>query len=279
MRLFLLTCLTMFAFAANSVLNRLALAGGEIGPAAFGVIRVLSAAVVLLLLMQVRGQKPGRPNRRHLVSVLALVAYITGFSFAYVTLDAGIGALILFGGVQVTMFGGALMRGETVSGAGWFGALLAFGGLVYLLAPSDFAPDPVGAILMGLAALGWGVYSLIGRKAALPINATGENFLFAFPLVLLVWLIVPEAIVLTPYGVLLAMTSGMITSGLGYALWYSVLPRLDTALAAVAQLTVPVIAVAGGVLFLGEGVSMRFILAAGLVLGGVAVSVLGPKGR
>ncbi|MBV1865126.1 MAG: DMT family transporter [Rhodobacteraceae bacterium] len=279
MRLFLLTSLTMFAFAANSVLNRLALAGGEIGPAAFGVIRVLSAAVVLLLVMQWRGQRPGRPNRLHLVSVLALVAYITGFSFAYVTLDAGVGALILFGGVQITMFGGALKRGETVSGAAWFGAILAFGGLVYLLAPSDFTPDPAGALLMGLAALGWGVYSLVGRKAALPIKATGENFILAFPLVLLVWFIVPEAIVLTPYGVLLAMISGMITSGLGYALWYSVLPRLDTALAAVAQLTVPVIAMAGGVLLLGEGVSMRFVLASGLVLGGVAVSVFGPKGR
>ncbi len=277
MRLFLLTALTMLAFAANSVLNRLALADGEIGASTFGAVRVAAAAIALVLLMTVRRHKVGTPSPAHLVPVLALVAYITGFSFAYLTLDAGVGALILFGGVQVTMFGGALLARESISASKWVGALLAFGGLIYLLAPSEFAPDLIGVALMSVAAIGWGVYSLKGRKVSLPIKATGENFLYSVPLMFCVWLLLPDTVTITPYGAFLAVLSGVLTSGFGYALWYSVLPRLDTALAAVAQLTVPVIALAGGVVFLGEVVTMQFIIASVLVLGGVAISAFGSK--
>jgi drug/metabolite transporter (DMT)-like permease len=277
MRLFLLASLTMLAFAANSVLNRLALAQAEIGPATFGLIRVASAALALSLLMRLRRQKMAWPEGRHLVPVASLVLYITGFSYAYVTLDAGIGALILFGGVQVTMFAGALGAREPMGARRWLGALLAFGGLVYLLAPSEFSPDPAGTVLMAAAAAGWGVYSLIGRRVSQPLAATGANFLYAVPAVLLIWLVIPETTQVSARGATLAVISGVVTSGLGYALWYSVLPRLDTSLAAVAQLTVPVIALAGGVVFLDESVGWRFVIASVLVLGGVAVSAIAPK--
>lgn len=273
MRLILLTSLTMMAFAANSVLNRMALVGDLTGPASFALIRLASGAGFLLLLAGFRsGRKvPWRAPGR-LWGVLMLTLYVLGFSFAYVSLETGVGALILFGGVQITMFAGALIARENVPLARWTGAAIAFGGLVVLLWPAGgIAPDPAGAVLMVGAAVGWGVYSLLGRGVSDPLGSTAANFALALPIGMAVFAIFPGEIALK--GAMLAVISGAVTSGAGYALWYSVLPRLAASVAAVAQLTVPVIAVAGGLVFLGEPVSLRFVIAAVLVLAGIAVSL------
>ena len=271
MRLLLLTALTMVAFAANSVLNRLALEGGAAGPASFAAIRLVAGAAMLALLAGWRSG--GLRWRTGAGGPAALALYVLGFSFAYVTLQTGVGALILFGGVQVTMFAGAVLGREAVPLRRWLGAGLSFAGLVYLMWPAGgTAPDLGGAALMAAAALGWGIYSLIGRGTRDPLAATAANFLWAVPAGVAVWLFVRDGA--TAAGVALAVLSGALTSGLGYALWYTVLPALGATRAAVAQLTVPVIAIAGGIVFAGEALSLRVVLASALVLGGVAWSVM-----
>jgi len=274
-RLLFLTALTMVAFAGNSILNRLALADGEIGPANFAVLRVVSGAAVLLLLVALRAKRERKPSPIDPKSVLALATYLLGFSYAYVTLPTGIGALILFGGVQVTMFAGALVKRETITSARWFGAALAFGGVVLLLAPlgdESSAPKFSGALLMGAAAIGWGIYSLIGRTSTDPLRQTQQNFLWAVLIVAIVALAFADNTPMTATGVALAVASGAITSGLGYALCYTVLPKLETITAAVAQLTVPAIAMVGGMVMLGEPLTLRFGVASVLIAGGVVVA-------
>lgn len=271
MRLFLLTALTMLAFAANSILNRMALEDGTTGPAAFAAIRLISGALCLWALVAWRSGRL-RPAW-HPGGAASLALYVLGFSFAYVSLPAGVGALILFGGVQITMFAGALLLREAVPAQRWTGAALAFCGLVWLLLPAGGAsPDPVGAALMAAAALGWGIYSLLGRGATDPLGATAGNFVFAAPLGLILFALLPDTA--TAQGAALAILSGAVTSGCGYALWYAVLPRLGSARAAVAQLCVPVIAATGGLLLLAEGIDLRFGLASALVLGGVLLASL-----
>jgi drug/metabolite transporter (DMT)-like permease len=278
MRLFLLTALTMLAFAANSVLNRWAVGPGHIGAVEFATLRLLAGAVALALLVawQRRGLAwPGRRGR--LAGVLGLSAYLVGFSLAYRGLDAGAGALVLFGMVQVTMFAGALVSREVVPGRRWAGAVLALGGLALIAAPGAGGLSPLPLGLMALAGLGWGVYSLAGRGATDPLAATAWNFVLAVPVVL------PLGLALglerpTALGVWLAVLSGAVTSGLGYALWYAVLPRLGAARAAVAQLSVPVLAALGGAALLAEAPGLRFWLASLLVLGGVALASLAQSG-
>ena len=279
MRLLLLTALTMTAFAANSVLNRMALEDQATGPASFAAVRLLSGAIMLVVLAVGRGglaslRGPVRP-----VGPLSLAVYILGFSFAYVTLGAGIGALILFGGVQVTMFTAAVITGEPIPPLRWVGAGLALCGLGYLMWPTgSSAPALSGAILMVAAAVGWGIYSLAGRGSTDPLRSTAVNFSLAAPLALVVWLAASDS--MSPAGMLLAVISGTVTSGLGYALWYSVLPDLPVAVAAVAQLTVPIIALAGGVALLGESATLRIAIASAMVLGGVGMSlVAGQRSR
>ena len=275
-RLAALTALTMLAFAANSLLNREALAEGQTGPAVFALIRVVSGALCLWVLVRLRGG-PSRPILRPW-GVVSLALYVLGFSFAYVTLPAGVGALILFGGVQVTMFAGAVLGGERVAWPRWAGAAVAFAGLVWLLWPGAQAAPPVaGALLMLAAALGWGVYSLLGRGVPDPLAATASNFVWAVPLAVLAYAVLPDAA--SARGALLAVVSGAVTSGLGYALWYAILPRLTATLAAVAQLSVPVIATAGGIALLGEELNARFLIATLLVLGGIGLSLLRPPQR
>ncbi len=274
MRLFLLTALTMLAFAANSILNRMALEDGTTGPAAFAAIRLVSGALCLWMIVVLRGA--GLRPQRQIAGAASLALYVLGFSFAYVTLPAGVGALILFGGVQVTMFTGALILKETVPARRWAGSIVAFGGLVWLLWPGGgAAPDPLGAALMAAAAFGWGIYSLLGRGARDPLQATAGNFVYATPLGLLVFLALPDTA--SAQGILLAIISGALTSGCGYALWYTVLPQLGAARGAVAQLSVPLLAAFGGWLLLAEGLSLRFAIAAALVLGGVLLAALPPR--
>lgn len=274
MRLIILVSVTMLAFAANSLLNRMALAESEAGAASFAALRLLSGALMLVAIVQLRGQANWRLT--NVAGPLSLLAYVIGFSFAYLSLDAGLGALILFGGVQITMFAGALLRGESVPTMRWVGAGFAFAGLSFLLWPSGTTPVPLlGAGLMLGAALGWGIYSLLGAGAADPLGATARNFLWATPLGLLPAFFMWDG--MSPIGALLAVLSGAVTSGLGYALWYRVLPELPASVAAVAQLTVPIIALAGGIVFIGEELTWRFLVAALMVLGGVVLSLYRSK--
>ena len=280
MRLFLPTALAMTAFAANSVLNRMAVGQGLIDPLSFAVVRLLAGAGVLAVVLGVRVAVrrgvvwPG--GGALLAGVGGLLVYLVGFSVAYQGLGAGTGALILFGMVQITMFAGAITAREPVPPARWLGAGLAFAGLLVLLAPgAGAAVDRTSAIAMALSGIGWGLYSLAGRRQSDALAATAANFVLAVPVLMLGLLLLPvspEAMPPTLRGLALAVLSGAVTSGLGYALWYTLLPQLGAARAAVAQLTVPLIAAAGGFALLGEDPSWRFGAAAVLVLGGVALA-------
>lgn len=281
MRLLLLTTLTMIAFAANSVLTRMAIAGGGIDAMSFGAIRLLSGAVMLwvLCVMMRGGVRLGGAGR--VAGVASLLLYMYGFSMAYRGLDAGLGALILFGVVQVTMFAGGLVASEPMPPRRWLGAALAFGGLVWLLWPGGgTSPSLVHGMLMAVAGVGWGLYSLAGKLGQDALQGTAANFIWAAPVGVLVALIwpAPDA-AMTTQGVLLALVCGAITSGVGYALWYSVLPSLAASVAAVTQLSVPVIAMLGGMVFLGEALTPKFALTSVLVLGGVAISAARPRRR
>lgn len=274
MRLFLLTALTMTAFAANSILNRLALADGAIGPASFAALRVASGTVVLLILLALRDRRGPRPQRPKPWAVAGLVAYMLGFSFAYLSLDAGIGALILFGIVQVTMFAGALTEGERPPLPRWLGMALAMAGLALLSWPTGPVTLPPAALaLMALAGLGWGIYSLQGRGARDPVASTAWNFTYALPCVLIALALWPDATPLTPSGVALAIASGGITSALGYALWYALLPRLGATRGALTQLSAPAIAMGLGALILSEPITAQAVIAGALILGGIAAGL------
>ena len=268
MPLFALTSLVMLAFAANSLLNRAALSGGDMDPATFALIRVGAGAITLLGMVALR--KTLRVTRPNWGAISALTAYLLGFSFAYLTMDAGVGALILFGGVQVTMFAGAVWEGEQVPRRRWTGMFVSLLGLIMLLWPSDgLVLSPLGFLLMCIAALGWGLYSLIGRGVSDPLSATAWNFTYAIPLVALGWAFAPGEVAVSHAGIWLAILSGAVTSGLGYALWYSVLPRLGASVGALAQLSVPVLAIGLGAGVLGEAVALKTLLAALLVLAGI----------
>ena len=273
MRLFGMTCLAMLAFAANSVLNRMAVGAGLIDPVPFAVLRLAAGAAVLVALLVLRRGLvwPGWPGR--MPGVLGLLVYLFGFSAAYLALDAGTGALILFGVVQITMFAGAHLAGEAVPGRRIAGAGLALIGLAVLLAPQGGAVVP--QLAMAVAGVGWGVYSLAGRGQRDALAATAWNFILALPVGVVVLLALPGH--WTADGVVLALLSGGVTSGMGYALWYLVVPQLGAARAAVAQLSVPLIAAAGGAALLAELPGPGFWLAAGLVLGGVSVASVGPR--
>ena len=278
MPLLLLTALVMLSFAANSVLNRMAVAAGAIDPVSFALIRLLAGAAMLAVLIGLRRAVTGRavwPGWGGRVpGVLGLLVYLFCFSSAYLSLGAGTGALILFGAVQITMFAGALWSGDPVRPARWLGAALAFAGLCLLVYPTITVTGPVPMALMAAAGMGWGVYSLVGRGTADPLAATAWNFLLALPVALLGWGVFAADTVVTMPGSMLAVLSGALTSGGGYALWYTVVPQLGAARAAVAQLTVPVIATAGGLALLGEGVTLSFMAATATVLTGVLIASL-----
>ncbi len=277
MPLILLATLTMIAFASNSLLNRMALAGGHIGAAEFGTIRLVAGAVMLgVLCVVLRGGIRLRGPAR-MTGVLALLLYMYAFSTAYDALDAGVGALILFGVVQITMFAGGLWTREVMPARRWVGAGMAMAGLAWLLWPGEGGGQvsALHGLLMAAAGFGWGIYSLAGRLSKDALQATAANFILAAPLGAVIGFALPgEAVPIAATGVWLAILCGAITSGVGYAMWYQVLPQLQASVAAVAQLTVPVIAMLGGVLLLGEMLTLQALLASALVLGGVAVSVL-----
>ncbi|MEM1265668.1 MAG: DMT family transporter [Pseudomonadota bacterium] len=269
----------MISFAANSLLNRAALLDGGGDPAAFTLIRMISGAAMLGLLVAGRGGARAIPAAGDPLSAAALMLYAGAFSFAYLTLDAGLGALVLFGAVQVTMFAGALRDGLRPPARRWIGAGAGLAGLALLLLPgTTAAPAALGVGLMALAGIGWGIYSLRGQRAGDPLLTTAGNFLWASPLALILWLAAGLGGI-DAAGALLAMTSGALASGLGYALWYAALPRLDAAMAGIAQLSVPLIATAGGLLLLGEAPTLLFAAASLLILGGILFALIGPGAR
>lgn len=270
-RVFLVTLLAMLAFAGNSLLCRLALSHTNIDPASFTSIRLVSGAIFLWIVVRVRGgNSSGGGNW---LSALALLAYAAGFSFAYVGLSAATGALLLFSAVQATMLGVGILRGERLNERQIIGILLAVGGLIALLLPGLSAPPLGSAALMVGAGVAWGVYSLRGQGAGDSTKVTAGNFLRAAPAALLVGLVLPH-MRLDEQGTACAVLSGAVASGLGYTLWYTVLPSLRSTTAAVVQLSVPVIATLSGSVLLEEAITRRVMLASGAILGGIAIVVL-----
>lgn len=276
MRLTLLTSIVLIAFAGNSVLARLALSGGNVGPWGFSLLRFVSGTAVLLLLSRPRRSWPAGSW----AGALSLCVYGVFFSFAYLELAAGTGALLLFASVQLTMLAIAFSRGERLSGFQMFGLVLAIGGLIYLLAPGVEAPSALGAGLMVLSGIGWGIYSILGKGAGQALARTAGNFsrtalILCLMTPFILW-ILPEGS-LGVSGFLLAVLSGTVTSALGYALWYNVLKNLPVTTASISQLSVPVIAALGGALFIFEPVTLPFVISCGVVLLGVGLATIQPK--
>lgn len=261
----------MVAFAGNSLLCRAALAGTQIDAASFTAIRLGSGAVCLWVLARLL--RRGREGRGSWQSALALFGYAAFFSFAYLSLTAATGALLLFGAVQATMIAYGLFKGERFGRLQLVGFALAVGGLLGLLLPGLSAPPLWGAILMLAAGMAWGWYSLRGHSGGDPVRVTAGNFILSVPLAVALVLLMRQGIDLDPAGVGYAVASGAAASGVGYAIWYTVLPALRSTTAATVQLSVPVIAMFGGVLFLGESVTTRLVLASVAILGGIAIVI------
>ncbi|MBZ0331218.1 DMT family transporter [Halomonas sp. ANAO-440] len=262
----------MVAFAGNSLLCRIALKDTSIDAASFTAIRLISGAVVLWLIVQMRrGTFTGGGSWS---SAFALFAYAAGFSFAYVSLSAATGALLLFGAVQTTMIGYGIYAGERLRTLQIIGLFLALAGLVILLLPGLTAPPLAGSTLMLGAGVAWGIYSLRGKAAGDPLRVTAGNFLRAVPIAVVLSLITLSGSSLDPAGFWYAVASGALASGMGYAIWYTVLPALKATSAATVQLSVPVIAAAGGAVMLGESISLRLVLASMAILGGIALVIL-----
>lgn len=271
------TILALTAFAANSILCRLALAEQLIDPASFTAIRLISGAFVLAVLVALKQKRhlslmihPGNGNW---ASAFALFIYAASFSFAYQWLDTGTGALILFASVQLCMMTINLYTGHKFRLQEWLGLMFAFGGFVYLVLPGVSSPSPIGAMLMAISGIAWGVYTLHGKGSKDALNDTGGNFLRSVPLILLLVPFVINHLELELTGVGYAIASGAVASGVGYAVWYRVLPALSASLAAVCQLMVPILAALGGVLILGEDLGARLIIASVIILGGIGLVV------
>jgi drug/metabolite transporter (DMT)-like permease len=267
---FVLTAVAMLAFAANSLLCRLALQQRGIDPASFGSIRLVSGAITLAVIVRFKSQRSA-PAPVDWLAAIMLFVYVAFFSFAYLSLPAGTGALILFGAVQLTMFSAGLRSGERFGPIAWLGLALAVAGLVYLVSPGVAAPPPFGAALMAIAGVAWGVYSLRGRGVADPLAATAGNFARAVPFALVPSLLFGAHAHADAAGVFLAVASGALTSGIGYAIWYAALSQLSAMRAATVQLSVPLIAAFGGVLLLSEAITPRLAAASAAILGGIAL--------
>jgi len=274
----LTTILAMIAFAANSVLCRLALGENSIDASGFTSIRLLSGALVLYIIL-IAGSKNNKSNSKgSWLSALMLFFYAAAFSFAYITLDTGTGALILFGAVQITMILLSLISGNRLHIFEWLGMIISFAGFVYLILPGVSAPPLSGFLLMSVAGIAWGVYTLRGRDTTDPKSDTTYNFLRSIPFVIVLLIFSIKNLTLSSQGVWLAILSGGITSGIGYLIWYMALRGLSTTLAAVVQLSVPLLAAIGGVIFVSEEVSVRLIVSTMLILGGIFI-VIFPRNK
>lgn len=291
------TTLALIAFAANSVLARLALENAAIDPSSFTILRLFSGSFMLfILIFIIRPKLPNNPVRKHhnmslyqlamrhdsqvkgsWLSGLMLFLYAICFSYAYLVLDTATGALILFGAVQITMIVSSLFSGNHIDKHEWAGLVLAFLGFVYLVLPNIGTPSFYGFVLMAFAGIGWGVYSVRGRKSVEPLTDTAFNFLRALSFSGFVFILSLSELNITINGFYYAVLSGAITSGIGYAIWYMALKRLTLTTAAVVQLSVPIIAGVGGVIFVSETISLRLLIAGLFILGGIALVIFGGK--
>lgn len=271
----ILTGLALIAFAANSVLCRLALDKEAIDAASFTTIRLLSGSIVLLIIVFSARNISQAPTKGSWFSGFMLFTYAVTFSYAYISLDTGTGALILFGSVQITMIIQSLISGSKLHNTEWLGIVLAFTGFVYLILPGVTAPSTTGFLLMTAAGIAWGIYTLKGHGSSNPLTDTAYNFLRTTPAIALLAIVTISNAKYSTEGVLLALLSGGITSGIGYTIWYIALAGLTSTQAAVLQLSVPVIAAFGGVLFVTETVTMRLIISSAMVLGGILMVILG----
>jgi drug/metabolite transporter (DMT)-like permease len=272
-----LTSLAMVAFAGNSLLCRLALRNTSIDAASFTAIRLVAGAAMLWLLLTLRRDRPA--GKGNWPSALALFVYAAAFSYAYLGLPAGTGALLLFGAVQASMISYGIWRGERPRPAQWVGLALAGIGLVALILPGLSAPPLKAALLMLSAGMAWGVYSLRGRSAGAPLPVTAGNFLRAAVIAVALALAMWSHLTLDSVGAVYALASGALASGIGYAIWYSALPGLPATSAASVQLSVPLLAALGGIVFLDETVTLRLLLAALAILGGIALVIFERRDR
>lgn len=299
MQTVIITFITLVAFAANSVLCRWALMDQTIDPLSFSIVRIISGAVTLLILLTLSSNAKRKHEKAvdnasmytkvrsqcDLTAIAALLVYMFGFSFAYLTLGAGLGALVLFVAVQFTMIAAHLFAGNRMSSLEWVGCLLSVAGLVYLLMPTEStsSPDITSIILMALAGIGWGIYTLAGKKSKNALQSTTANFAFSsLAILVLVSLLavipsVASQISITEQGLIYAVLSGSVASGVGYSLWYYVVKKLNTVVASIAQLSVPVIATLGGVLLLSEPVTMQFVISSTVILLGISLVLVAPK--
>ncbi|WP_218418279.1 DMT family transporter [Alteromonas lipotrueae] len=274
-----LVCIAMLAFAANSLLCRMALANTDIDPGLFTTIRLASGALCLALLVAFTARRSSKntspiaaiKQQASIAGALSLFIYAIAFSYAYISMSTGTGALLLFGAVQLTMISVGLLKGERFATFQWLGFLLAFAGLVILLLPGASAPPLFSALLMISAGIAWGFYSLLGKKSNAPLLLTAGNFLYAtlLTLPLIVWLWVTDTWQWSNDGVLYALASGIVASGCGYAIWYKALPLIQSTTAATVQLSVPVIATLMGWAFLAEAISVQIMVASLMTLGGI----------
>lgn len=284
-----LTILALVAFAANSVFSRLALAEQWIDAAGFTMVRLITGALVLLLLLYFNrlsskralkatspmGSKAAPSKRGSWLAALMLFVYAVAFSYAYLQLETGSGALVLFGMVQLTMVVATFIEGHRLRGLEVIGILIAFAGLVYLVLPQVSTPSIMGVVLMALAGMAWAGYTLLGRGSNAPLADTSFNFLRTVPMAVLLGVATLDQWFATPQGLLLAALSGGLASGVGYSIWYRVLRHLSATQAGVLQLLVPVIAAIGGVIFVAEPLTMRLIISAALILGGIYLVING----
>lgn len=277
MKIVLCTALALTAFATNSILNKLALQGHTIDAASFTVIRLISGMGALLIFSKItqKGKRPIMSQKYGSWSAaIALFIYALCFSYAYLFLDTGVGALILFGTVQITMILKGLLTGRKLYISEWIGVFTAFVGFVYLILPNLSTPSLLGFILMTIAGVSWATYTLLGRGSTAPLLDTAQNFLRTLPFTIILMLAALYHASLSMEGVLLAIASGALASGAGYTVWYSALRGLSTTRAAVVQLLVPILAAIGGVIFSHEVISQRLIISSLKVLGGIMVVFL-----
>ncbi|WP_019028229.1 DMT family transporter [Colwellia piezophila] len=275
----LLTALALIAFAANSVLCRLALGNGAIDASSFTGIRLLSGAIALFIILSlkasIKGSNKAVSSKGSWTAGFSLFLYAITFSYAYLSVDTGTGALILFGTVQITIILLSVMSGTRLHISEWSGVIIAFIGFVYLILPNITAPSIDGFMLMTVAGISWGIYTLKGRSSENPLMDTTYNFLRTIPFVALLTVFTLQSMHYSLEGIVLALLSGVITSGLGYTIWYIALGGLSSTQAAVMQLSVPIIAAIGGVMFVSEVITVRLIISATIVLGGILIVVLG----
>ncbi len=273
MKIFLLTTLALVAFAFNSILCRMALGKDEIDAASFTAIRLASGAITLVVIASLLSKTRSIRETGHWGSAFYLFAYAVCFSFAYLGLTTGTGALILFGSVQMTMIAVSLVKGERPRVWEWLGLFIAVGGLVYLVFPGLTSPPLVSSALMAAAGIAWGAYSLRGRGSKDPLADTMGNFVRSLPMIAVVAAVFYPQIHLSNRGIILAILSGAVASGVGYTIWYTALKFHTATRAAVLQLSVPVIAAVGGIVFLAETFSARLLIAGILIISGIAITI------